>query len=326
MQNYGLKLLLQRRSKLKNNAISQLIEDICRDLEGMTNRGEVADYIPQLACARTEQFAMSVCTSDGKQFSGGDAKVDFSVQSVSKLFTLALALGRLGEDLWTRVGREPSNNAFNSAHELEERQGHPSNPFVNSGAIVTTDALLSGSAPKETLAEILQFVRTAASDNDIFIDAAVAKSENETGHRNRALAHILTASGNLNHPVDFTLGTYFHHCAIAMTCEQLARFGRFLAGIHPLGTLISPQQVRSINALMMTSGHYNGSGEFAFRVGVPAKSGVGGGILAVVPGVASIAVWSPGLDSYGNSLLGTLALERLCTELDWSVFSSLKKP
>ncbi len=231
----------------------------------------------------------------------------------------------MGDNLWLRVGREPSSNAFNSVHELEARNGHPSNPFVNSGAIVTTDTLLNGSAPKETLAEILQFVRTAASDDEIFIDAAVAKSENMTGHRNRALAHVLTAYKNLNHPVDLTLGAYFHHCAVAMTCEQLARFGRFLASIHPSGTLISPHKVRIINALMMTCGHYNGSGEFAYRVGVPAKSGVGGGILAIVPGVASIAVWSPGLDRYGNSLLGTLALERLCTELQWSVFYSTRQ-
>lgn len=236
-----------------------------------------------------------------------------------------MALGRLGDNLWQRVGREPSSNAFNSVQELEARDGYPSNPFVNAGAIVTTDALLSGSAPKETLAEILRFVRTAASDDEIFMDADVAKSENLTGHRNKALAHVLAAYKNLNYPVDLTLGTYFHHCAVAMTCEQLARFGRFLAGIHPSGTLVSSHQVRSINALMMTCGHYNGSGEFAYRVGVPAKSGVGGGIIAIVPGVASIAVWSPGLDRYGNSLLGTLALERLCTDLRWSVFSSAKQ-
>lgn len=267
---------------------------------------------------------MSVCLPDGRQISGGDAEAGFSVQSISKVFTLVLALGRLGDTLWHRVGREPSSNSFNSVQELEVRDGRPFNPFVNSGAIVTTDALMEGSVPKETLAEILQFVRAAASDSEIYIDPDVANSEKLTGHRNWALAHVLASSGKLKHPVELTLGAYFHHCAISMSCNQLAQFGRFLAGIHPSGTLVSSQNIRSINALMMTCGHYNGSGEFAFRVGVPAKSGVGGGILAIVPGLASIAVWSPGLDHNGNSLLGTLALERLCSELRWSVFSALK--
>ena len=149
-------------------------------------------------------------------------------------------------------------------------------------------------------------------------------SETATGHRNQSLAHYLTSCGNLENPVEMTLGVYFHQCAIAMTCRQLAQAGRFLAfggDISPGGPrIISPERTRRINALMLTCGHYNGSGEFAYRVGIPGKSGVSGAILAIVPGIASVAVWSPGLDVNGNSLLGTLALEWIVAELGWSIF------
>ena len=299
-----------------------VLEEICADMARATDRGKVADYIPELARVDPGQFAMSVCLPNGDQVSVGDALVEFSIQSVSKLFPLAIGLGRFGEKFWDRVGREPSTYVFNSVQELEARGGIPPNPFVNAGAIVSTDTLLVGATPKETLAEILQFVRQAASDENIYIDPAVAQSEKRTGHRNWALAHFLRACENLHHDCDLILGTYFHQCAIAMTCAQLARCGRFLAGLHPSGALISPAHVRSINALMMTCGHYDGSGEFAYRVGLPSKSGVGGGILAVLPGRASIAVWSPGLDAHGNSLLGTAALEQLSQRLDLSVFSA----
>lgn len=301
--------------------VSATINSINATMELAVNRGRVADYIPELAGVNPDQFAISICLPDGQQFSAGKCNTRFSIQSISKVFTLAIALGRYGDGYWRRVGREPSSNVFNSVQELEARNGIPPNPFVNSGAIVTTDMILAGSTPAETLAEILHFVRLAASDDDILIDPSVAASEKMTGHRNWALAHFLAAHKNLNHACELTLGTYFHHCAIAMTCEQLARFGRFLAGIDDNMKLVSANNVRSINALMMTCGHYNGSGEFAYRVGIPSKSGVGGGILAVVPGKASIAVWSPGLDQYGNSLLGTAALQNLADAFDWSVFS-----
>lgn len=307
---------------MEQQTIIQLLDAISARVAEVETRGNVADYIPELARIDPKQFAMSICLADGTQYSTGDAKREFSIQSISKVFTLASALGRYGDQYWNRVGREPSTNVFNSVQELEVRSGVPPNPFVNAGAIVTTDALLVGATPKETLAEILHFVRLAASDDAIFIDPSVAESENTTGHKNWALAHFLKACDNLENECEITLGTYFHHCAIAMTCEQLARSGRFLAGIHPGGGLISAGHVRSINALMMTCGHYNGSGEFAYRVGIPAKSGVGGGILAVVPRKASIAVWSPGLDRYGNSLLGTDVLAELTDALNISVFST----
>jgi glutaminase len=229
-------------------------------------------------------------------------------------------LGRSGDQLWRRVGREPSGKAFNSIVQLEQENGRPRNPFVNAGAIVTTDEILTGREPRETLAEIVQFIRAAASDDDIHINEAVAASENAHGHRNFALAHFLASCGNLNNSPEKTLGTYFHHCAIEMSARQLAMSGRFLIDTPNQPRLILPQRIRRLNALMLTCGHYDGSGDFAYRVGLPAKSGVGGGILAIVPGVASVAVWSPGLNRYGNSKKGTQAMARLAREMDWSIF------
>lgn len=298
-------------------SLPDILAEIAGEMAARADRGQVADYIPQLAAVDPAQFGISVCLADGTQHSAGDSATAFSIQSISKVFALAIALGRLGDQLWTRVRREPSGLAFNSILQLESEEGIPRNPFINAGAIVTTDAGLGHRPPKEYLAELLTFLRTAAGDEDIHIDRAVAKSETETGHRNFALAHFLKAHGNLTNPPELTLGAYFHQCAVAMSVEQLARAGRFLAGLQ---RLISPERVRRINALMLTCGHYDGSGDFAFRVGLPGKSGVGGGILAIAPGKASIAVWSPGLTQQGNSRLGTEALELLTRRTGWSIF------
>ncbi|MDZ4086491.1 MAG: glutaminase [Tabrizicola sp.] len=297
--------------------LPQILSDIAEEMASRSDRGQVADYIPELAAIDPGQFGISICLADGTQHSAGDSATPFSIQSVSKVFGLAIALGRLGDQLWTRVRREPSGLAFNSILQLESEGGMPRNPFINAGAIVTTDAALGHRPPKEYLAELLLFLRTAAGDEDIHIDRAVAKSETETGHRNFALAHFLKAEGNLVNAPDLVLGAYFHQCAIAMSVDQLARAGRFLAGFQ---RLIAPQRARRINALMLTCGHYDGSGEFAFRVGLPGKSGVGGGILAIAPGRASVAVWSPGLNAQGNSQLGTEALEMLARRTGWSIF------
>jgi glutaminase len=255
---------------------------------------------------------------------GGDADVPFSVQSISKVFTLTLALGRAGDRLWQRVGREPSGSAFNSIVQLEYERGIPRNPFINAGAIAVTDLILSGHKPREALGDILRFMQFLADDPSIAIDEAVAASEQRTGFRNVALANYMKSFGVLDNPVDYTLGVYFHHCAIAMSCRQLAMAARFLAcnGRNPSTGLsvVQPERARRINAIMLTCGHYDGSGEFAYRVGLPGKSGVGGGILAIAPGKASIAVWAPGLDRNGNSHLGRIALEMLTKRLGWSIF------
>ena len=302
--------------------LQDFLDSLVVRLHEQADWGEPANYIPELASVRVDQFAISIALADGQVISSGDHQTAFSIQSVSKVFSLACVLGRIGNQLWTRVGREPSGTSFDSIVLLEREQGRPRNPFINAGAIVTTDALLEGRMPREALSEIVQFIRAAAGDEDIHIDKAVAASERNTGHRNSALAHYLASFGNLRNATELTLGTYFHQCAIAMTTDQLARAGRSIASLPDAPQLLTAQRARRISALMMTCGHYDGSGEFAFRVGLPGKSGVGGGILIVAPGKASIAVWSPGLNHYGNSKVGTEAAEQVATFMGWSVFAA----
>ncbi len=304
--------------------LSTTVSDIAAEMAAAPDRGTPADYIPPLAAVDPGRFGIAVIERDGTCHLAGDADVSFSIQSVSKVFALTLALGAVGDQLWRRVGREPSGSAFNSIVQLETEHGVPRNPFINAGAIVVADVLLGRNQPREVLGELLRFVRAAAGEDGIFIDEAVAHAEQDTGYRNMALANYMRAFGNLHHSPEATLGVYFHQCALAMSCRQLALAGRYLmaGGINPTTghSIVSAQRARRINALMLTCGHYDGSGEFAYRVGLPGKSGVGGGILAIAPGIASIAVWSPGLNERGNSQLGTLALERLVQRTGWSVF------
>jgi glutaminase len=306
--------------------LESVVKEIAEEMRQRPDRGEVATYIPELARADPNAFGLAVVDAHGNVVCGGDADTPFSIQSVSKVFTLTIALGMVGDRLWRRVGREPSGSAFNSIVQLERERGIPRNPFINAGAIAVTDVILSGHQPREALGEILRFMQFLADDTSITIDKAVAASENRTGFRNRALANYMKSFGVIENPVDFTLGVYFHHCAIAMSCRQLAMAGRFLAyrGRNPsTGHLVvQPDRARRINAIMLTCGHYDGSGEFAYHVGLPGKSGVGGGILAIAPGKASIAVWSPGLDATGNSHLGRIALEELTKRMGWSIFGA----
>lgn len=304
--------------------IERSLTEICSAMAEREDRGQVAAYIPGLAKADPAKFGIAVAMADGSVAAAGDCDEPFSAQSISKLFTLAMALGKVGDRLWDRVGKEPSGNAFNSIVQLEYEQGIPRNPFVNAGALAVTDALLATHEPREAIGEIVRFVRFLADDDTIVVDHEVAASELGASDRNLALAHFMRAHGNLNQHPDKVLGVYVNQCAIALSCRQLAAAGLFLVndGRHPVTGLsvISALRARRINALMMTCGLYDASGEFAFRVGVPSKSGVGGGILAIVPGVASIAVWSPGLDRTGNSQLGIVALEQLIRTMNWSIF------
>ena len=304
--------------------LAAIVSEIAADMLTRKDRGTVATYIPELANVDARRFGLVIVDVAGNVYAGGDSAVHFSIQSISKVFTLTLALGRIGDRLWRHVGREPSGNPFNSIVQLERELGVPRNPFINAGAIAVTDVILSGRQPRETLGEILRFLQFLADDSTISIDQDVAASEKRTGFRNVALANYMKSFGVIENPVDYTLGVYFHHCAIAMSCEQLARAGLFLScnGANPLTGLsvVSAERARRINALMLTCGHYDGSGEFAYRVGLPGKSGVGGGILAIAPGKASIAVWSPGLDEAGNSHLGRIALEDLARRTGWSIF------
>jgi glutaminase len=287
-------------------------------------QGRVADYIPALAKVDPNHFGLAVMTCDGESIAVGDAGLGFSIQSVSKVFTLTMVLEKVGEKLWERVGREPSGSPFNSIVQLEQERGVPRNPLINAGALVTTDVLLGGRAPRIAIDEIVAFLRARADDTAVAIDEEVARSEAETGFRNASLANFIRAFRNLAHPVEDVLAVYFHQCAIRMSCRQLARAGLYLAndGVDPLtgARIAKAESVRRINAIMLTCGHYDASGDFAFRVGLPGKSGVGGGILAVAPRKAAIAVWSPGLNANGNSLVGSLALERLAARMGWSIF------
>jgi glutaminase len=311
---------------MSNATLDRIVKEITEEMVQRTDRGAVATYIPELAQVDVNSFGLVVVDTDGHIAAGGDAETPFSIQSISKVFTLTLALGMIGDKLWQRVGREPSGSPFNSIVQLERERGIPRNPFINAGAIAVTDAILAGHQPKETLGEILRFMQFLSGDASITIDNAVAASEQRTGFRNIALANYMKSFGVIENPAELTLGVYFHQCAIAMSCRQLALAGRFLAhsGRNPATNflVVPPERARRINAVMLTCGHYDGSGEFAYRVGLPGKSGVGGGILAIAPGKASIAAWSPGLDANGNSRLGRDALEILSKRMGWSIFGA----
>ena len=306
--------------------LARVVSEIADEMAQRSDRGEVATYISELARIDLKSFGLVAVDAAGNVAAAGDSETPFSIQSISKVFTLTLALGMVGDRLWRRVGREPSGSPFNSIVQLERERGIPRNPFINAGAIAVTDVILSGHQPREALGQILRFMQFLAEDPSIKIDEAVAASEQPTGFRNIALANYMKSFDVLENPVDFTLGVYFHHCAIAMSCRQLAMAGRFLAhlGRNPSTGLsvVQPERARRINAVMLTCGHYDGSGEFAYRVGLPGKSGVGGGVLAIAPGKASIAAWSPGLDQNGNSHLGRVALEALTKRMGWSIFGS----
>ena len=304
--------------------LDAVVAEIVEILRPREDRGEVATYIPELARVDPRAFGIAVADATGHVAAAGDCDQPFSIQSISKVFTLTLALGKVGDRLWRKVGREPSGSPFNSIVQLERERGVPRNPFINAGAIVVTDTILAGHEPREAIGEILRFLRFLADDTSIRIDKAVAESEKGAGFRNFALGYYMKSFDVLENPVDYTLGVYFHHCAIAMSCRQLALAGRLFAygGLNPATghSVVSPERARRINAIMLTCGHYDGSGEFAYRVGLPGKSGVGGGILALAPGRGSIAVWSPGLDASGNSRLGRNALEMLAQRMCWSIF------
>ncbi|MCJ1959081.1 glutaminase [Novosphingobium mangrovi (ex Hu et al. 2023)] len=306
--------------------ITQLVEEIAADMATRRERGQVADYIPPLAGVSDSKFGIAVVLEDGSVHTAGDAHEPFSIQSISKVFALTLALGTVGDQLWSRVGREPSGSAFNSIVQLERERGIPRNPFINAGAIVVTDVLLGHLEPREAIGQMLRFVRELAGDETIMIDSAVARAEEETGFTNMALGNYMRAFGNIQGEVAKVLGTYFHFCALSMSCRQLAMAGRYLmdSGQVEGRRIVTARRARRINALMMSCGHYDNSGDFAYRIGLPGKSGVGGGILCVAPGRASIAVWSPGLNASGNSHLGQAALEKLVQATGWSVFESHK--
>lgn len=299
-----------------------VLDEIHDEVRPFFGQGKVADYIPALARVPADRFGMALMTADGSDYAVGDADTPFSIQSISKLFSLMLALNITGEDLWRRVGREPSGTAFNSLVQLEYEEGIPRNPFINAGAIVVTDVIASHSANAQR--RVADYVRLLSGNQDNRVDEEVAKSERDHGYRNAALANLLRSFGNIEGDVDAVLDVYFRQCAITMTCRDLARAALPLArgGYSPVceRQILSVRDAKRVNALMLTCGLYDAVGSFAYTVGLPAKSGVGGGIVAVLPGEYTIAVWAPELDLVGNSLVGQKALELFTTKTGLSIF------
>lgn len=298
-----------------------LLDRIALDVEADDAHGTSADYIPALARVDPNRFGMAVAELDGTVHGVGEWQQPFSIQSMSKVFTLALVLAQAdGAEVWRRVGREPSGDPFNSLVQLEYEDGIPRNPFINSGALVVTDELARYGDAADGL---LDFLRTESGSPGIAFDTEVTASETEHGDRNRALAYFMAAYGNMRHPVPEVLDQYVRQCSISMSCADLARSALFLArhGIRNDGSrLLGQSEAKRVNALMLTCGTYDAAGQFAYRVGLPAKSGVGGGILAIVPGRCAVCVWSPGLDKRGNSVAGATALDSFTTLTGWSIF------
>jgi len=298
----------------------QILNEIVNETRPLIGQGRVADYIPALARVDPQRYGIAIETLKGEHIQVGDAEIPFSIQSISKVLVLAKVLRVLHDRLWERVGREPSGNAFNSLVQLEKENGIPRNPLINAGALVLTDALMA--LDENPMQGLLDFVRRLSDNPKVHYDSIIANSERECGYRNAALVHFMKSFGNIAHEVDAVLNLYFHQCALMMSCVDLARAFLFLAngGVQPPGgqAVVSPRQSKRINAVMQTCGFYDESGAFAFSVGLPGKSG--GGIVAVIPKVMTICVWSPGLNPSGNSLVGMKALEMFTTKTGVSIF------
>lgn len=299
-----------------------LFQEIHRELQSIEDTGEAANYIPELAHINPDQFGVHLTTIGGEEFAFGDAEKRFSIQSIAKVFTFVLAYSRIKSSIWERTGLEPAGTPFNSLVQLEYDKGIPRNPFINAGAIVICDILASELAsPKEN---ILSFIQRITGINSIDYNPKVALSEKKTGYRNYALVNLMKSFGNIKNDIDRVMDIYFHICSIEMSCKELSQSFLFLAnnGIVPYSgeQILSVSRTKRVNALMQTCGFYDEAGEFTFKVGLPGKSGVGGGIVAVHPGKYVITVWSPRLNNKGNSYKGMLFLEEFTTKTSSSIF------
>lgn len=298
-----------------------IIEDIYQEILPFSEKGRQADYIPALAKVDPDQFGMCLDTVDGEEYPFMSADVRFSIQSISKVFALAMCLSLKGESLWQRVGKEPSGTAFNSLIQLEIEKGIPRNPFINAGALVLSDILITELKDPET--EFLNFVRSLCGDDTVDYNMEVALSERETSYLNAAITNLLKHYGAIENDIEAVLMFYLKMCSVDMNCRQLAK--AFLAFTNHLpfeyaGFRLSTSRIKRLNAVMQTCGFYDEAGEFSYLVGLPGKSGVGGGIVAVCPMRYAVAVWSPRLNSKGNSVMGMKALELLTTRTNESIF------
>lgn len=300
----------------------QILENIYQAIQPYAKEGKQADYIPALAEVNPDQFGMCIHTVYGEIYSIEQADTRFSIQSISKVFALAMCLALKGDDLWKRVGKEPSGTAFNSLIQLEVEKGIPRNPFINAGAIVLTDILLTHLEHPEE--EFLAFVRAIAGEDSLDYNEAVAVSEREKGYLNAAIANLLKYHGTIESDIERVLHFYFLMCSVEMSCRELSRafmvFANHRKKFDYAGIALTSSQVKRINAIMQTCGFYDEAGEFSYLVGLPGKSGVGGGIVAIYPLQYSVAVWSPRLNTKGNSVMGIKALELFTTETKESIF------
>ena len=298
-----------------------ILDNIYEQILPFANEGKQADYIPALAKVNPDHFGMCLNTVNGESYSIQDSGIRFSIQSISKVFALALALSIKGEDIWKQVGKEPSGTAFNSLFQLESEKGIPRNPFINSGAMVITDILMNELKDPEN--NFIDFVRALCGNDTIDYNMDVALSERQNGYMNAAIANLLKYHGRLTNDIEEVLMFYFKMCSIEMSCEELATAFLAFTGYKPFnykGFHLTSSQVKRLNAVMQTCGFYDEAGEFSYLVGLPGKSGVGGGIVAVHPLKYSVAVWSPRLNTKGNSIMGLKALELLTTYTAESIF------
>ena len=302
---------------------NQILQEIEEEIQPLLGQGKVADYIPALAQVNPNQFSMSLQLFDGSSFHIGDTNHRFSIQSISKVFSFAHLVNIYNGDLQNRLGLEPSGSPFNSLVQLEYENGIPRNPFINAGAIVVADMLLS-EYKGNAFDKMLEYIRDIDSQNNINIDEEVFRSEKKSGHRNYAVIELMKSFGNIKNTIPDVMSLYFKLCSLTMSTQELSRAMLFLAnhGKDPITQKIflTSSQAKRVNAVMLTCGHYDASGDFAFRVGLPGKSGVGGGIVAIIPDKMSLCVFSPRLNTQGNSLVGTKALELFTTKTGLSIF------
>jgi glutaminase len=305
--------------------MNKLLENVIENNRHWTKGGKLAAYIPELSKTNPDALGVSIITLDGEEYNGGDYETKFTMQSISKIITLMLALLDNGrERVFSKVGVEPTADAFNSIINLETKSSQrPLNPMINAGAIATV-SLIDGNNGEESFNRILNFTRKITGNPDININNEVYKSEKATGHRNRSLAYFMKSTGVIEQDVEQVLDVYFKQCSMEATCKDIARIGAMLAndGVLPWsGERIIPRNIAIIvKTIMVTCGLYDASGQFAVEVGIPAKSGVGGGILAAVPGRMGIGVVGPALDLKGNSIGGIKVLSELSRELDLNIF------
>lgn len=303
-------------------AFQDILDSIYTEVLQVENTGKAADYIPELGKVNADKYGIALVDKYQNVFTKGDANEKFSIQSISKVITTALIFSKIGNDLWKRVGKEPSGNAFNSLIQLEFEKGIPRNPFINAGALVIADLMLEHfENPKEYL---LNFVRELSENPTLNYNQNVIQSETENGFRNAALVNFIKSFDNIKHQPEEVLEFYYHQCSIEMTCVDLSKCFQVFSnnGVIPSSDkqFLTSSQCKRMNALMQMCGFYDQAGEFTFKVGLPGKSGVGGGVVAVFPNHYTVAVWSPKLNKKGNSFYGLETLERLTTETSLSIF------